>query len=96
MDPEIIQNHYGLGARTFALEIFNEGREGAHIVTACENRNRDEAVLEAESTNDRYGLASLVRHLDSHAGLDPYSRRRHPEMKRRFIYIYNVCIWFRH
>jgi hypothetical protein len=36
MDPEIIQNHYGLGARTFALEIFYEGREGAHIVAACE------------------------------------------------------------
>ena len=75
MDPEIIQNHYGLGARTFALEIFYEGREGAHIVAACENGNRDEAVLEAESTNDRDGLASLVRHLHSHAGLDPYSRR---------------------
>ena len=74
MDPEIIQNHYGLGARTFALEIFYEGREGAHIVTACKNGNRDQAVLEAESTNDRYGLASLVRHLNSHSWLYPYSR----------------------
>ena len=37
MDPEIIQNHYGLGARTFALEIFYEEREGAQIVAACEN-----------------------------------------------------------
>ena len=45
MDPEIIQNHYGLGASAFALEIFYEGREGAHIVAACKNGNRDQAVL---------------------------------------------------
>ena len=75
MDPEIIQNHYGLGASTFALEIFYEGREGAHIVAACKNGNRDQAVLEAESSNDRDRLASLIWNLHSHAGLDPYSRR---------------------
>ena len=45
MDPEIIQNHYGLGTRTFALEIFYEGIEGAHVVAACKTGNRDQAVL---------------------------------------------------
>ena len=53
-------------------------------------------MLEAESTNDRYGLASLVRHLDSHSWLYPYSRRRHPEMERRFINVDNVCVGLRH
>ena len=53
-------------------------------------------MLEAESTNDRDGLASLVRHLNSHSWLYPYSRRRHPEVKRRFIKVDNVCVGFRH
>ena len=75
MDPEIIEDHYGLGAGTLTLEIFYEGREGAHIVAACEYVDGDQAVLEAESSNHRYGLASLVWHLYSHAWLYPYSRR---------------------
>ena len=53
-------------------------------------------MLKAESTNHRDRLPSLVRHFDSHSWLYPYSRRRHPEVERRFINVYNVCLWFRH
>ncbi len=36
MDPDVIEDHDGLGAGTLSLEILNEGREGAHVVAACE------------------------------------------------------------
>ena len=52
-------------------------------------------MLEAESSNDRDGLPSLVRHLNSNSWLYPYSRR-HPEVERRFINVDNVCVGFRH
>ena len=75
---EVVHNNVCQVVLTLSFEILNELQERVRVVAALEHMGEEEAMTNAQSTNDRDRVPSRVRKLHLHSSFDPKPPWLHP------------------